>query len=228
MKGRFELNKLDFFNSLQNITPSMAVGEVIFNMTITLVLSLFIYWVYQKTYTGVMYSKSFNITIVLIALVTAMVMMVIQSNLALSLGMVGALSIIRFRSAIKDPKDIGYLFWGISVGLSAGTGSYVIALIGSMIVAMSVFVLSHYIFEDTAYILIIKGNKIDEKAVSNRVQKHVVKAKLRMKSINQLDTEIVYEIKMKDGQENQLIEAVKEIEHVAIVNILSNKGEIVG
>lgn len=208
--------------------PSMAVGEVIFNMTITLVLSLFIYLVYQKTYTGVMYSKSFNITIVLIALVTAMVMMVIQSNLALSLGMVGALSIIRFRSAIKDPKDIGYLFWGISVGLSAGTGSYVIALIGSMIVAMSVFVLSHYIFEDTAYILIIKGNKIDEKAVSNRVQKHVVKAKLRMKSINQLDTEIVYEIKMKDGQENQLIEAVKEIEHVAIVNILSNKGEIVG
>lgn len=222
------MNKLDFLNSLQNLTPSMSVGEVIFNMIITLVLSLFIYWVYQKTYTGVMYSKSFNITIVLIALVTAMVMMVIQSNLALSLGMVGALSIIRFRSAIKDPKDIGYLFWGVSVGLSAGTGSYMIALIGSMMVAISVFVLSYYTFEDTAYVLIVKGNKIDDQALNKRVRKNVVKAKLRMKSINQLDTEIIYEIKMKDHQESQLVEAIKEIENVTIVNILSNKGEIVG
>ena len=119
------MSKKELLKYLIENNVGISVTQILISMCITVLLSMFIYWVYKKTYSGVMYSKNFNITIMLISTVTSMVMMIIGSNLALSLGMVGALSIIRFRSAIKDPKDIGFLFWGIAVGLSTGTGIYI-------------------------------------------------------------------------------------------------------
>ena len=111
MNKLMDVEKL--FNLLGGI-DSFTIENIIFNIVVTTLLGLFIYYVYKKTFSGVLYSQNFNVTIVMICVITAIVMMLIGNNLALSLGMVGSLSIIRFRTAIKEPRDIGFLFWAIA------------------------------------------------------------------------------------------------------------------
>ncbi|MCT4597266.1 MAG: DUF4956 domain-containing protein [Vallitalea sp.] len=222
------MNKLDLAEFLSSTSKGLSYERITFNMLMTLVLVIFIYWVYKKTYSGVMYSKNFNITIMLISTVTAMVMMVIGSNLALSLGMVGALSIIRFRAAIKDPKDIGFLFWGIAVGLSAGTGSYGIALIGSIIIAIILFVFNIPSNEEASYLLIIKGNDIKIDKVTEIIKKNVPKYKLRMKSTNPVSQEIIYEVNLRKVSEDELMKELKKIKQISTLNIVSHNGEVAG
>ena len=109
------MSKKELLKYLIENNVGISVTQILISMCITVLLSMFIYWVYKKTYSGVMYSKNFNITIILVAIITCMIMMIIGSNLALSLGMVGALSIIRFRTAVKEPKDICFLFFYVNV-----------------------------------------------------------------------------------------------------------------
>ena len=223
------MNKIDLFNFLRNTSVSIPTAEIVSNLLVTLLIALFIYWVYLQTYYGVVYNRSFNLTIVLISMVTAMVMMVIKTNLALSLGMVGALSIIRFRSAIKDPKDIGFLFWGVAVGLSAGTGAYMVAVVGSLVIAMILFVFNVKMFEDATYLLVIKGQEINEQKLEHNIGNHVVKFKLRMKNSNGREKEIIYEVKIKDKQEDQLIkQIIDDDQRISSVNMVSHKGDIPG
>ena len=220
--------KVDLFDYIQQSNAILTAELVIINMLVTFFVASFIYWVYKKTYTGVMYSKSFNITLLLTSMVTAMVMMVIGSNLALSLGMVGALSIIRFRSAIKDPRDIGFLFWGIGAGLSAGTGSYLIALIGSIIIAIIIFVFEKGTAEIFPYLLIIKGKAIDEEQLKEIIRANVVRYNLRMKNKDAQGAEIIYEIRFKPGQDDMLLQRISHLKEVASVNIVSYRGEVSG
>jgi len=220
--------KIDLFDYIRTTGAVLTAGRVIANMIVTVLVALFIYWVYKKTYTGVMYSKSFNVTLLLTSMVTAMVMMVIGTNLALSLGMVGALSIIRFRSAIKDPRDIGFLFWGIAAGLSAGTGSYLIAVVGSLIIGGMLFIFMRRTFETYPYLLVVKGDKIDEEKLRAIVEDSVIKYSLRMKSSTRAGIEVIYEIQFKEGQEDSMIEQIKEMESISLVNVVSHKGEIAG
>ena len=225
------MDSMDLISYIQSANAALTAWRVILNMFITLLVGMFIYWVYKKTYTGVMYSKSFNVTILLTTLVTAMVMMVIGTNLALSLGMVGALSVIRFRSAIKEPKDIGFLFWGIGAGLSAGTGAYIVALIGSIIIALVLFVMQRDPGGNYPYVLVVKGKQIsegDEKALRNILGDRTERYNLRMKN-NTLDgTEIIYEIRFVEGMEDHIISDIRKMGNISIVNIVSYKGDIVG
>ncbi len=219
---------MDLLSYIQSANAALKAWQVITNMFVTLIVATFIFWVYKKTYSGVVYSRSFNVTILLTTMVTAMVMMVIGTNLALSLGMVGALSIVRFRSAIKDPRDIGFIFWGISAGLSAGTGAYVIAVIGSVIIAMILFVLQRSTLEDYPYLLVVKGTSIDEEKLRNIVAARVEKYNLRLKGNNQDGTEIIYEIRFVDGMEDLMIKEIKEMDNIFVVNVISYRGEIAG
>lgn len=219
---------VDLFDYIQKSNAVLTAGLVIINMFVTFLIASFIYWVYKKTYTGVMYSKNFNVTLLLTSMVTAMVMMVIGTNLALSLGMVGALSIVRFRSAIKDPRDIGFLFWGIGAGLSAGTGSYLIALIGSIIIAIILFVFQKGAAEVFPYLLVIKGSDIDENNLGGIIKNSVQKSNLRMKNKDKLGSEIVFEIRFKHGQDDILLKNISEMDGVSSVNIISYKGEVAG
>jgi uncharacterized membrane protein YhiD involved in acid resistance len=233
LKGENEMGKIDLFDYIRNTSDLMNVSTIITNMLATLLVALFIYWVYKKTYTGVMYSMNFNLTILLTSMVTAMVMMVIGTNLALSLGMVGALSIIRFRSAIKDPRDIGFLFWGIAAGLSAGTGSIVIAIIGSLIIALLLFVFKKKSHEAFPYLLVIKGGQIDAAEIRRIVNENTENHSLRMRNSNrQTGTEIIYEIKFHDEnteqQEDNIIQLIQKLDNVNIVNVVYYRGEIPG
>lgn len=222
------MDRMDLLSYIQSTNAMMTAGRVIGNMLMTVLVAVFIYWVYKKTYAGVMYSKTFNVTLLLTTLVTAMVMMVIGTNLALSLGMVGALSVIRFRSAIKDPKDVGFLFWGISAGLAAGTGSYVIALVGSAIIALMLFIFRKNTLEDYPYLLVVKGGRLDERAIQEGVSESVDRYNLRMQSHNQTGSEIIYEVRFENGRENDLIDRIGALDNVSLVNIVSYKGEIAG
>jgi hypothetical protein len=219
---------MDLLSYIQSTNSILTVGRVIGNMLVTVLIAVFIYWVYKKTYAGVMYSKTFNVTLLLTTLVTAMVMMVIGTNLALSLGMVGALSVIRFRSAIKDPKDVGFLFWGIAAGLAAGTGSYVITVVGSAIIALMLFIFRKNAFEDYPYLLVVKGERLDERAVRDCVKDLTERFNLRMKSHTQAGSEIIYEVRFEDGRENDLIDRMNELKNVSLVNIVSYRGEVAG
>ena len=121
---------------------NLSLPRILLAMLTATVCGLIIYWVYRLFYRGVVYSDNFNILVLLITVVTAFIIMTISANLVLSLGMVGALSIIRFRSAIKDPLDVGFLFWGVAAGITAGAGLYFVALIGTVFVAILYIVLT--------------------------------------------------------------------------------------
>ena len=222
------MSKKELLKYLIENNVGISVTQILISMCITVLLSMFIYWVYKKTYSGVMYSKNFNITIMLISTVTSMVMMIIGSNLALSLGMVGALSIIRFRSAIKDPKDIGFLFWGIAVGLSTGTGIYIIGIIGSIFIAFLLFIFDRGIYNDNCYLLIVKGNDINFDKIESIIKEHTSKFNLKMKNSADISTEATYEIKLKRNEDNEILRELKTIENIININIVSYNGEIAG
>lgn len=222
------MSKKELLNYLIENNMGIPVTQIIISMALTVLLSLFVYWVYKKTYSGVMYSKNFNVTILLISTVTSMVIMVIGSNLALSLGMVGALSIVRFRSAIKEPKDIAFLFWGIGVGLSCGTGIYVVGIVGSIFIACMLFLIDRGIYDDSSYLVIIKGKEIDFEGVEKIIRNHVKKYRLRMKNSSNDTTEATYEISLRGAEENEIIGELKVMDNILNVNIISYNGEIAG
>lgn len=156
-------------------------------MIVALILSMTIFLTYKITFSGVMYNRKFNVSLVMLTLVTTMVMIVIGSDIALSLGMVGALSIVRFRTAIKDPRDTAYIFWCIGVGLSVGTGNYMVAATGSLFLlcVLSMFSFSGIGKEDR-YILIIRGNRDKEEEIMKCVFNTFKGSQLRAKIQSQL------------------------------------------
>lgn len=201
--------------------------EVVLTMGIAFVFAVLLYMIYKITYSGVMYSKRFNISILVITMVTTMVMIVIGSNLALSLGMVGALSIVRFRTAVKDPRDTAFIFWGIVIGLCCGTGNYVVAGIGSLFIAI-VLLIFKGTYNDGQYLLVIRGTRENEKDIYATVFKHYKSSVMRTKNTREDSLEIIYEINMKNGMEDGVTEDLYAIEGVKIVNIIAKNGEMIG
>lgn len=201
--------------------------QIVLNMTVTLLLSLVVYYTYKKTYSGVLYSRNFNMTILMITLVTAMVIMIIGGNLSLSLGMVGALSIIRFRSAIKDPRDIGFLFWGIALGLASGSGAYTIAIISTCLIALIMFIGSKSKFDDSIYLSIVKGQNIDHKALEAIINDHTKRYRLKMRNSHNQQQEFIYEVKLTKGH-MALTEALEVLEGASSVHLVTYNGETNG
>ncbi|MED4908079.1 DUF4956 domain-containing protein [Brevibacillus centrosporus] len=115
---------------------SISVWDTVIGLILSGLIGLFIYYIYKQSFRGVVYSHSFNITLVVMAMLTCLIIMTISTNIVLSLGMVGALSIVRFRTAIKDPLDIVFMFWSIAVGIATGAGAFPVSIIGSLVVAV--------------------------------------------------------------------------------------------
>lgn len=221
------MNLENIFNLFRGI-DAFTIESIIFNIVVTTLLGLFIYFVYKKTFSGVMYSQNFNITIVMICVITSIVMMLIGNNMALSLGLVGSLSIIRFRTAIKEPRDIGFLFWAIAIGLAAGTSEFIIAIIGSVMIALLLFIFNKVIYIDYCYLLVLKGSEIESNKVNNILDEYEIPYKLRMKTTNNVFMEITYEITLKSISEDLLIKSFRSIDSIDEVHIVSYNGEISG
>lgn len=224
------MKDLDLFRYLVDGASAYTLETIAFNMAVTTVLGLFIFFVYKKTFTGVLYSLSFNVSIVVIAMTTAMIIMLIGSNLAISLGMVGALSIVRFRSAIKEPRDLAFLFWAISLGLSAGTGAFLIAVVCSVFIALFIFVFSKSVYSDCCYLLVLKGSQIQQQAAENALKGFGIKYKLRMQNSSFDYMEMTYEVYLKKQRPYVIMEHFSGNSELGIseVNLVSFSGEVTG
>lgn len=192
----------DIFKSsfLESITEFSAADTLI-AMVAALVIGMFIFVVYKKTFNSVMYSTGFAMTLVGMTMVTTLVILAVTSNVVLSLGMVGALSIVRFRAAIKEPMEIVYLFWAVAAGIVIGAGMLPLAVIGSAIIGVILILFANKKIHDNPYLLIL--NCQDENAentalslMKEAVKKHAVKSK----TVNAQGIEFTAEIRMKDGE----------------------------
>lgn len=223
------MSKSELLYYLMENNTNISVYEVAIGLIMSVVLAFFIYFVYKKTFAGVMYSKNFNVTLLLITIITTMVMMIIGSNLALSLGMVGALSIIRFRTAVKDTKDSAYIFWAIAVGIACGSGIYSIAILGSIVIAIILFFVNKGVLDDNTYLVIVHGSdSLDTDKVTETVNRHSKKVNLKMKNINSVSTDITYEVSFGKDKEGELSKELKALEGVSGINIVTYNGEIAG
>jgi uncharacterized membrane protein YhiD involved in acid resistance len=186
----------DFLSEFLNPSStysSLTIDRVVLALLVSFLLNLCIFWIYRKTFKGVIYNRQFNVGLVLTGLVVTLVVLPISSNIALSLGMVGALSIIRFRTAIKDPKDIVFTFWTITVGIICGAGLYVVALVGVPIIAVLLFVLERTRLQGPEpYLLVVHYTSDAENALQAALPKH----RIRSRTVNSDGIELMGEVRM--------------------------------
>ena len=148
--------------ALIEMQVKMPIQTILLVLFIAFLVALIIFITYKHTYSGVMYNPRFNVSLIMITMITTIVMVVIGSNISVSLGMVGALSIIRFRTAVKDPRDTAFIFWGVVSGLACGTQNYSIVIIGSLIICAILFGFKKVSASNNRYVLIVKGNRINK------------------------------------------------------------------
>lgn len=216
----------DIFKSsfLESVTE-FSVVDTLIGMLFALVAGLFIFVIYKKTFSGVMYSTGFAMSLVGLSLVTALVIMAVTSNVVLSLGMVGALSIVRFRAAIKEPMEIVFLFWSLAAGIVIGAGMIPLAVIGSVIIGIVLILFANQKFHDTPYILIVdcSDEKAEESAL-NIIRKSVEKYIVKSKSVNDAGIELTAEIRVKDDA-TSFVNRVNEIGGVSGATLVTFNGE---
>ena len=210
---------------LELFNGSISVEMILISLLVSFVISLFIVFVYKKTFSGVVYNKTIVMTIVMIAMVTSMVIRTINSNLSLSLGMVGALSIIRFRTAIKEPMDTAFLFWAIVSGIMCGAGLYFIAVCGSLLLGLLFYVL--YLMDIKAksqYLLVVIYKSENSQIVESKLDS-LTKKKLKSKSVNGNNViEVTYEVEY-DNTVDELMKSLSgDVRNVNLVTYTNDYG----
>ena len=223
------MNFSDIFKSsfLENIT-SVSILDMLIALALAFGLGMFIFLVYKKTYQGVMYSSSFGTTLVALTMITTTVILAVTSNVVLSLGMVGALSIVRFRTAIKEPLDIAFLFWAIAVGIVLAAGMIPLAVIGSVIIGVILLVFVNKKSHCNPYIVVLScaDSATEKKAVDflkNNVKKCVVKSKSATKGLIELNLEIRME-----NDNTDFINSLSNMHGVNSAVLVSYNGEYMG
>lgn len=170
-------------------------------MLFAVIVGLFIFWVYKKTFTGILYSSGFALTLIGLTLVTTLVIIAVTSNVVLSLGMVGALSIVRFRTAIKEPMEIVFLFWSIAVGIVIGAGMIPLAVLGSVIIGIILLIFANRKNVENAYILVLNcENEEAENTAAELLKNTVKKYRIKSKTVNADGIELTTELKIKDDK----------------------------
>ena len=224
------MKELLFYN-LSSYVNALSVQEIVLNFLAAIILGLVIFLSYKYSHSGAVYSSRFNVSLLMITFVTTLVMSVIGNNVALSLGMVGALSIVRFRTPIKDPRDATYLFWGIAVGICCGVSEYIIASIGSGVIFLMLLLLGG-IKSNDRYLLVVHGARMAESEIETMILTSFEGgAIMRVKNSTRETCEYIYELskKMLDKNKEQnglLTEKLYKIEGVQAVNIVCQNEEV--
>ena len=220
------MNKV--IKALAEMQTKMPIQTVILVLVISFLVSLIIFYTYKNTYTGVMYNPRFNVSLIMITMITTIVMVVIGSNISVSLGMVGALSIIRFRTAVKDPRDTAFIFWCVVSGLACGTQNYNIVIAGSLFVCIILFVFKKITASDEKYILVVKGNSFDISEVNQRINKSIPYNKCKGKYVSKDGIELVYDIRFKKKVNDSIINDLAKISGVNTINIIASNTDTMG
>lgn len=200
-----------FKKSFLEETGSLTASHVILSMLAAFLCGMIVYTVYRNFYKGVVYNNNFNILLVMTSLVTCFMVIVITSNVVLSLGMVGALSIVRFRSAVKDPLDVGFLFWTVAIGVTCGAGLYLISIMGTAFIAFIYILLVKVRNHRRQYLLIVKYHNSAAETVQNELS--ALKKVLKNKTAGKNSTEVTYEIRLS-GEDTSFITALSTVEGV--------------
>jgi len=213
-----------FKSSFLDQTTSFSMLDAVFAILTSFILGLFIFFIYKQTFNGVIYSHSFNISLVIMTMTTALVIMGISQNVLLSLGMVGALSIVRFRTPIKDPMDLVFLFWSIITGILAGAGLILLGVIGTLSIGLVQLLFYNRLSPDTSYLLIVKYDGDLAQTIEQNVKQVAKKAKLKSSSqISGGETEITYELRLKTANQ-ALTKTLAELSGVRSAVMLSYDG----
>ena len=214
--------------ALSEMQAKMPIETVFLVLVIASIVAMIIYLTYKNTYTGVMYNPRFNVSLVMITLVTTIVMVVIGSNISVSLGLVGELSIIRFRTAVKDPRDTAFIFWGVVSGLACGTQNYTIVLAGSIVICLVLFIFKKVVSGDDKFLLIIKGHNLNTNEVDKFVEKNTKYYSCKGKYVNNDNIELIYDIKLKNKHDDGIINALNENKNIDTVNLVANNTDTMG
>ncbi len=214
-------------NFLENVT-SVSILDMVIAIALAFGLGMFIFLVYKKTYSGVMYSASFATTLVALTMITTVVILAVTSNVVLSLGMVGALSIVRFRTAIKEPLDIAFLFWSIAVGIVLAAGMIPLAVIGSIIIGVILLVFVNRDASKNPYIVVIRcdGHESEINAVKfleSKAERTVVKSKTAQKG----SVELNLEVRLKDDN-TDFVNEISDMQGVHSAVLVSYNGDYMG
>ena len=219
-KDVFKKSFLEGFTSMDITT-----GKIAATLIVTALLALYIFAIYRLVTRKVFYSKNFNISLAVMSLITAAIILAMQSNLVISLGMVGALSIVRFRTAIKDPMDLAFLFWSISIGIICGAGLYEIALVTSVGVTVFILVLDMLPVGKAPMMLVVNSSEMNgEKAVLDVVGKYARYYKVKSRNLSKGRLDLVIELKEKE--ESALVSEVAALDGMISASMIPHDGEV--
>ncbi len=214
-----------FKSSFLEKAAEFSILDVGIAMLLSFAIGLFIFYVYQKTFAGVMYSASFGVSIMAMTLITTLIILAVTSNIILSLGMVGALSIVRFRTAVKEPLDIAFLFWAISAGIVVGAGLIPLAVIGSIFIGIILLVFVNRKSNDTPYIVVLNlDNDKAEKDCMEMIKAKTKKSLIKAKTVTRNGIELTVEVRLIDMSAKLLNELI-DIKGVNNACLVSYNGE---
>lgn len=214
-------------NFLENIN-SVSLLDMVIALTLAFGLGVFIFYIYKKTFMGVMYSSSFAVTLIALTMISTLVILAVTSNVVLSLGMVGALSIVRFRTAIKEPLDIAFLFWSIAVGIVLAAGMIPLAVFGSFVIGLMLLLFVNRKSHDSPYMVVIHCNNDDtEQQVASLLKTCVQKFVIKSKTVTSDSLELHYEVRLKTDN-TRFINELQGLQGVNNVVLVSYHGEYLG
>ena len=219
----------DIFKSsfLENIA-SVSIFDMVLAMVLAFALGLFIFLIYKKTFAGVMYSSSFGVTLVALTMISTLVILAVTSNVVLSLGMVGALSIVRFRTAIKEPLDIAFIFWSIAVGIVLAAGMIPLAVFGSVAIGIFLLIFANKKSHVNPYIVVLRceGHE-SELAATEFLKKQVQRMVVKGKSAQRGAVELNVEVRMRDDN-TDFVNILSEMSGVTSAVLVSYNGDYMG
>lgn len=208
------------------ISSTFSPLQVILTIAIALVVGLMIFFVYKRTFSGVMYSRTFSVSLVMLTMVTALMLMIISSSITLSLGMVGALSIVRFRTAVKDPIDTVFMFWAVGEGIAAGTKFYDVALISTVCIGLILIVMSLLKVKGAApYLLIIHHHEAASQQIKG-LTKQLPGVRLKSRTVQRDGIEVTYELRLRES-ETGFVDKLVRVDGVYDATLVAHQGDIV-
>ena len=214
-----------FKSSFLQQAADLSILDMLLAMGFAFALGLFIFFIYKRTFTGVMYSASFGVSIMAMTLITTLIILAVTSNIILSLGMVGALSIVRFRTAVKEPLDIAFLFWAISVGIVVGAGLLPLAVICSLLIGIVLLVFVNRKSTDTPYILVLSfANDTAENEALQLIDNQTRKNLIKSKTVSDEGIEVTVEVRLRDTAA-KVVNDLKSISGVNSACLVSFNGE---
>jgi len=212
-------SELNFTNGINSI-------DIVIVLFVTFLMGMFVFYMYKLTFQGVLYTQSYNVSLVMVSLVTSLIIMTISTNFILSLGMVGALSIVRFRTAIKDSMDIVFMFWAISIGIANGAGIFKLSLIGSLAIAGALLLLTRFKSKTAPYLLILNYEDHAHDKVIVHLKSKVPKYNLKAKTVTKKNIELTIEVRI-GIEDSHFVNTISNLEGVHTAVLVSYNGDYV-